>query len=45
MTQNLEDLLYSFPGVAVGVNEDQFREECEIFWNEYGESIDILALK
>ncbi|MBQ7909798.1 MAG: SurA N-terminal domain-containing protein [Clostridia bacterium] len=43
--KNVEDLLDSYHGVAVGLYEDQFREECEIFWNEYGESIDILTLK
>lgn len=43
--KNVEDLLDGYHGVAVGLYEDQFREECEIFWNEYGESIDILTLK
>ena len=43
--KNVEDLLDSYHGVAVGLYEDQFRRDCKIFWNEYGESIDILTLK
>jgi hypothetical protein len=43
--KNVEDLLDGYHGVAVGLYEDQFRGDCKIFWNEYGESIDILTLK
>jgi hypothetical protein len=43
--KNVEDLLDGYHGVAVGLYEDQFRGDCKIFWNEYGESIDLLTLK
>jgi hypothetical protein len=31
--------------VAVGLYEEQYREDCVIAWNEYGESIDLLGIK
>ena len=43
--ENVEDLLDSYHGVAVGLYEEQFREECEVVFNEYGQSIDLLSLK
>ena len=43
--ENVEDLLDSYHGVAVGLYEEQFREECEVVFNEYGKSIDLLSLK
>ena len=43
--QNVEDLLDTYHGVAVGLYEEQFRDACKVFFNEYGESIDLLSLK
>ena len=43
--KNVEDLLDAYHGVAVGLYEEQFRDACKVFFNEYGESIDLLSLK
>ena len=42
---NLQKLLDSYHGVAVGMYEDQFREDCKVVFSEYGKSIDLLSLK
>jgi hypothetical protein len=43
--ENTQQLLDNYHGVAVGIYEEQFREDCAVFFNEYGESIDLLAIK
>ena len=43
--KNVEDLLDGYHGVAVGLYEEQFREDCRVIFNEYGLSIDLLSLK
>ena len=43
--ENAADLLDSYHGVAVGLYEDKFRPACKVIFNEYGESIDLVALK
>ena len=42
---HLQDLLNGYHGVAVGLYEEQFRENCEVVFNEYGKSIDLVSLK
>ena len=42
---NAAELLNNYHGVAVGLYEDQFRSECKVVFNEYGQSIDLVALK
>ncbi len=43
--ENAANLLNNYHGVAVGLYEDGFREECKVVFNEYGASIDLVALK
>jgi parvulin-like peptidyl-prolyl isomerase len=43
--ENTQQLLDNYHGVAVGIYEEQFREDCAVFFNEYGESIDLLSIK
>ena len=43
--KNTQDLLDNYHGVAVGLYEEQYRDDCAIVFNEYGESIDLLSLK
>ena len=40
-----QELLDNYHGVAVGLYEDQFRDDCSVILNEYGKSIDLLALE
>ena len=42
---NLQKLLNGYHGVAVGLYEEQFREDCQVIWNDYGSSIDLVSLK
>ena len=42
---HVSELLDNYHGVAVGLYEEQFREDCKVFFNEYGKSIDILSLQ
>ena len=42
---NATTLLKNYHGVAVGLYEDQFRSDCKVVFNEYGASIDLVALK
>ena len=42
---NATTLLNNYHGVAVGLYEDQFRADCKVVFNEYGQSIDLVALK
>lgn len=43
--ENTQELLNGYHGVAVGLYEEQYREDCVIAWNEYGESIDLLGIQ
>ena len=43
--KNVSELLDNYHGVAVGLYEEQFREDCRVFFNEYGQSIDLLSMK
>ena len=43
--ENVESLLDTYHGVAVGLYEEQFLEQCRVVFNEYGKSIDLLSLK
>jgi parvulin-like peptidyl-prolyl isomerase len=43
--KNTQELLDNYHGVAVGLYEEQYRDDCAIVFNEYGESIDLLSLK
>ncbi len=43
--KNAATLLNNYHGVAVGLYEDQFRPDCKVVFNEYGKSIDLVALK
>ncbi len=43
--KNTQKLLDNYHGVAVGLYEEQFRDDCVIVFNEYGKSIDLLSLK
>ena len=43
--ENVESLLDTYHGVAVGLYEEQFKDACKVIFNEYGESIDLLSLK
>ena len=45
INSHLQDLLTGYHGVAVGLYEEQFRENCEVVFNEYGRSIDLVSLK
>ena len=42
---HLQELLNGYHGVAVGLYEEQFREKCQVVFNEYGSSIDLVYLK
>ena len=42
---HLQELLNGYHGVAVGLYEEQFRENCQVIFNEYGKSIDLVYLK
>ena len=42
---HLQELLNGYHGVAVGLYEEQFRENCQVVFNEYGKSIDLVYLK
>lgn len=43
--KNTQELLDNYHGVAVGLYEEQYREDCVVVFNEYGESIDLLAME
>lgn len=42
---NTKKLMDNYHGVAVGLYEEQFRSDCVVSFNEYGESLDLLSLK
>ena len=43
--KNAQDLLNNYHSVALGIYEDQFRPDCIVQFNEYGKSIDLVALQ
>ena len=43
--KNCQTLLNNYHSVAVGIYEEQFREDCRVVFNEYGASIDLVAMK
>lgn len=43
--KNASTLLDNYHSVAVGIYEDQFRPDCTIVFNEYGQSIDLVAME
>ena len=43
--KHAETLLENYHGVALGLYIDQFRPACEVTFNEYGQSIDLVALQ
>lgn len=45
ITKNAQTLLNNYHSVAVGVYEDQYRPDCVIVFNEYGQSIDLVAME
>ena len=45
IVKNCQTLLNNYHSVALGIYEDQFRSQCVIEFNEYGKSIDLVAMK
>ena len=45
ITKNAQTLLNNYHSVAVGVYEDQYRPDCVVVLNEYGQSIDLVAME
>ena len=43
--KNAQTLLNNYHSVALGLYEDQVRSKCVVEFNEYGKSIDLVALK
>lgn len=43
--KNAQNLLNNYHSVALGMYEDGFRGKCVVEFNEYGKSIDLVALK
>lgn len=43
--KNAQNLLNNYHSVALGIYEDQFRPDCVVQFNEYGASIDLVALQ
>lgn len=43
--QNTQSLLDNYHSMAMGVYEEQFRPDCGVIFNEYGESIDLVAMQ
>jgi hypothetical protein len=42
---NVETLLDNYHSVAMGIYQEQFRPDCGVVFNEYGESIDLVAME
>lgn len=42
---NTETLMDNYHSVAVGLYEEQYRDDCTVVFNEYGESLDLLTMK
>ena len=45
IVKNCQTLLNNYHSVALGIYEDQFRSQCVIEFNEYGKSIDLVAMQ
>lgn len=45
IAKNVQTLLNNYHSVALGMYEDQYRAECVVEFNEYGQSIDLVTLK
>ena len=43
--KHAETLLENYHAVALGIYVDQFRPDCVVTFNEYGQSIDLVALQ
>jgi parvulin-like peptidyl-prolyl isomerase len=43
--KNAQNLLNNYHSVALGIYEDQFRPDCVVSFNEYGETFDLVAMK
>ena len=43
--KNAQDLLNNYHSVCLSIYEDQFRPDCEVVFNEYGKSIDLLTIE
>lgn len=43
--KHVQELLDNYHSVAMGLYEDQFREDCTVTFNEYGQSIDLVNLQ
>jgi foldase protein PrsA len=42
--KNAQTLLNNYHSVALGMYQDQYRKDCTVVFNEYGQSIDLVAL-
>ncbi len=45
IVRNCQTLLNNYHSVALGIFEDTFREDCVVVFNEYGKSIDLVAIE
>ncbi len=45
IVKNAQNLLNNYHSVALGIYEEQFRPDCVVQFNEYGQSIDLVTLK
>ncbi len=45
IAENVQTLLNNYHSVAVGIYIDEFRDECVVKLNEYGQSIDLVAIE
>ena len=45
IVKNAQNLLNNYHSVCLSIYEDQFRPECVVVFNEYGQSIDILTIE
>lgn len=43
--KNAQNLLNNYHSVCLTIYEDQFRPDCEVVFNEYGKSIDLLTMQ
>ena len=45
IVKNSQNLLNNYHSVALGIYEEQFRPDCVVQFNEYGQSIDLVTLE
>ena len=45
LQKNAQTLLNNYHSVALGMYEDQYRDKCVVEFNDYGKSIDLVAMK